>query len=85
MIFTGLSNIKVIKMPDENYSSIELSHTDITRAALTLIKHHLNGLPVGQARRVLREAELMIDATMLVDCSASEFKKACEGFQSAGV
>ena len=83
MIFTGLSNIKVIKMPDENYSSIELSHTD--RAALTLIKHHLNGLPVGQARRVLREAELMIDATMLVDCSASEFKKACEGFQSAGV
>ncbi|WP_152664218.1 hypothetical protein [Erwinia tracheiphila] len=85
MIFTGLSNIRLLKMPDDNYSSIELSHIEITRAALTLIKDHLDGLPVGQARRGLRETELMIDATMFLDCSASEFKKACEGFQSSDV
>lgn len=70
-------------MQNNNYSSIALKDSDASRLALDIIKQHLGGLPVGQARLILRKCEFMIDATMLVDCGSSEFQRACEGFQNA--
>ncbi|CAG9261914.1 conserved hypothetical protein [Burkholderia diffusa] len=71
-------------MPDDTYTTIHLDDFEAERRALEIIKAHLADLPVGQARRVLRRAEYWIDATTLVDCSASEFQQAYEGLRRAG-
>ncbi|AVX39797.1 hypothetical protein DA391_20335 [Yersinia massiliensis] len=70
-------------MSETSYSSIALDNSEISKLAINIIKQHLSGLPVGQARQVLNEVVLLIDATMLIDCETSEFHRACEGFQDA--
>lgn len=72
-------------MKQHDYTSPALSESDVSLRALAIIRQHLDGLPIGQARRVLRHAELMMDATMPVSCSGSEFQRASEGFLAAGV
>ncbi|MFN1149950.1 hypothetical protein [Serratia liquefaciens] len=72
-------------MTESEYSSIALTDAEVTRRALQVIGQHLGDLPLGQARRILRQAELMMDATTFINCDADEFRRACEGFQSAGV
>ncbi|HAW2445293.1 TPA: hypothetical protein JLP73_003520 [Escherichia coli] len=67
----------------QSYSSMTLKDSDTSRLALNIIRQHLGGLPVGQARLVLRKCEFMIDATMFVDCETNEFQRAFEGFQNA--
>lgn len=69
-------------MSEVSYGSIALDNAEISKLAINIIKHHLGGLPVGQARLVLTEVAFLIDATMLIDCETSEFQRACEGFQS---
>ncbi|ONU48699.1 hypothetical protein [Burkholderia cenocepacia] len=71
-------------MPDDNYTTIHLDDFEAERRALEIIKAHLAGLPVGQARRVLKRAEFWIDATTIVDCDANEFQRAYEELQRAG-
>ncbi len=70
-------------MSEASYSSIGLDNSEISKLAISIIKNNLGGLPVGQARQVLTEVALLIDATMLIDCETSEFQRACEGFQNA--
>lgn len=70
-------------MSEASYSSIALDNSEISKLAINIIKHHLGGLPVGQARQVLNEVAFLIDATMLIDCETSEFQRAYEGFQNA--
>lgn len=67
------------------YSSEHLDDIDVTLRALSIIRQHLDGLPVGQARRILRQADMMMDATSQVNCAGEAFQQACEGFQAAGV
>lgn len=69
----------------EIYTSPGLEEIELTRTALVIIEKHLHGIPVGQARQILRQAEFLIDATTGIDCEASEFRKACAGFDRAAV
>ncbi|WP_342705071.1 hypothetical protein OHZ10_28275 [Burkholderia arboris] len=71
-------------MPDDSYTTIHLDEFEAEQRALEIIRLHLTGLPVGQARRVLRRAEFWIDATTFVDRDASEFQRAYEELQRAG-
>ncbi|EBE8911052.1 hypothetical protein ACO026_003482 [Salmonella enterica subsp. enterica serovar Enteritidis] len=65
-----------------SYCSPCLSEDCVTQIALSIVKENLHGLTFGQASRVLREAEKIIGATMVVDCTSEEFQKADEVFRA---
>ncbi|EAQ4448873.1 hypothetical protein FAN38_10625 [Salmonella enterica] len=67
----------------KSYCSPCLSEARVTQIALEIVKGNLHDLTVGQACRVLHEAEKIIGATMTVDCTSEEFRKADEVFQAA--
>ncbi|EGK9712908.1 hypothetical protein IOV19_001396 [Salmonella enterica] len=71
---------RLIKM-NTPYEIPTLSNEKVVLTALSIIKNHLDNIPVGQACRVLQQTELLLKATMMVDCYGEEFQKADEGFQ----
>lgn len=68
---------------NETYESSHLSDTQISAVALSVIKTHFHGMSVGQVKCILREVELIINSTMMVNCAGEEFQKAVAGFQAA--
>ncbi|EJG5922160.1 hypothetical protein NAE50_000488 [Salmonella enterica] len=65
-----------------SYCSPCLTEDRVTQIALSIVKENLHSLTFGQAYRVLREAENIIGATMIIDCTGDEFRKADEVFQA---
>lgn len=55
-----------------------LNEKQITQWALAIIKKELDLLPISQARRVLREADRLLEETMPVDCRSEKFLHACK-------
>ena len=70
-------------MSTQHYESPSIGDAETELRALSLLRQ-LDGLPVVVARRVLRQAEFWLDATTTLDCNATEFVRAVEGWTRAG-
>ena len=67
---------------EQNWTSAGFQRNGESRIALRLLEQ-LNGLTVSQVRQVLHQAEILLDATTVLDCSATSFQQAAEGYRHA--
>ena len=79
-IIYNVNDVIPVEFDEKNWTSAGFQKNGEARIALRLLEQ-LNGLTVGQIKQVLHQAEILLDATTVHDCSATSFQQAAEGYR----